>query len=181
MQRLSQIDVAKAVVRSPSRFYDEFEQIGNSSFPLVYAAGAAVLTGVIVGLLMLVIGAAVAEAVLFSLIVGMLLFGGFVVQTALTHSFVYLFGGRGISRTVEAMAYPTVWTLPLSWVPLLGLIIGLFGLWLQAVGISKFHGISRFRALAAVLLGAFAPLLVILALVVVVGTFVLGLGSTIPA
>ena len=182
MQKVTQIDIAKQVVRSPSRFYAEFEQVGNNSFPLIYAGGASLLGGAVAGILSLLVGSPLSGALTSTVLIAVLLFGSFVVQALFTHAIVYLLGGRGLSRTIEAMAYPTIWTLPLAIIPLLNFLVGLYGLWLQAKGLSRFHELSGGRAWVALLVGTlFGPGIALVILAAVIGTFILGLGSAVAA
>jgi hypothetical protein len=99
------------------------------------------------------------------------------VEAFLVHGILYLFGARGITKTLEAYAFPTVIRYGLWWVPVIQLV-GLYGFYLQIKGLAAFHDISTLKAFFAAFV---IPLLIVvpvtLVVATVIGAFVLSLGS----
>lgn len=68
------------------------------------------------------------------------------------HGLAKLLGGKAIYKaTFICIAYASAANL-LSWMPLVGKLIGLFSIYLNIVGLSQAHQISRARAAAVVLI-----------------------------
>ena len=70
------------------------------------------------------------------------------------HIWVYLFGGRkGFAETVKALMYGSTPSMLISWIPVVGTIIG--GIWsliLSILAVKELQEISTGRALAAVVI-----------------------------
>lgn len=98
-----------------------------------------------------------------------------VVAGGILHLFVFLVGGRGLAKTIQVMAYLHAVPVFYAWLPIVDIapvmaIIGvytavmiLYQVYLLVAGISLFHGISKLRALFAVLLPIIIPLIVAVA------------------
>ena len=99
-------------------------------------------------------GGVVGAVVLFiTLIVGLIL--GLFIGGAILHIFVYIVGGRkGYAQTVKAIAYGMTPTLLLGWIPVIGIIAGIWALIVEILGIRELHEISTGKAVLAVLLPA---------------------------
>jgi len=99
-------------------------------------------------------GGVVGAVVLFiTLIVGLIL--GLFIGGAILHIFVYIVGGRkGYAQTVKAMGYGMTPTLLLGWIPVIGIIAGIWALIVEILGIRELHEISTGKAVLAVLLPA---------------------------
>jgi hypothetical protein len=58
-----------------------------------------------------------------------------------------LFGGNGnYSSTYRALTYSLTPFLILGWIPFLGIIFGVYSLYLSVLGISKLHEVSIIKA-----------------------------------
>ncbi|WOF16946.1 YIP1 family protein [Methanoplanus sp. FWC-SCC4] len=69
------------------------------------------------------------------------------------HLFVYIVGGRkGLSETIKAVLYSSTPSLLFGWIPVVGIIFGVWSLILEILGIRELHEISTGRSLLAVLL-----------------------------
>jgi hypothetical protein len=100
-------------------------------------------------------------AVLMIIIALVLLFIG----AAWLHLWVYLFGGRkGYRETFKALAFGETPALLLGWIPLVGILAGIWSLVLSILGVRELHGISTTRALGAVILAVIIPLIILVLL-----------------
>jgi hypothetical protein len=81
------------------------------------------------------------------------------------HLWVYLFGGRkGIRETFKALAFGGTPALLLGWIPVIGILAGIWALVLSVLGVRELHGISTARALGAVIIAVIIPLLILVLL-----------------
>jgi hypothetical protein len=84
------------------------------------------------------------------------------IGAAWVHLWVYLFGGRkGYRETLKALAFGDTPALLLGWIPLVGMLAGLWSLFISVLGIRELHEISTNRALGALILAVIIPLLVL--------------------
>lgn len=64
-----------------------------------------------------------------------------------------LFGGKGTYEgTFRVVAYSSAVNL-LSWIPYIGFIASLYGLWIKVLGVESVHGLSKIEACLTVLIG----------------------------
>ncbi len=100
------------------------------------------------------------------------------VEASLAHVVLYLFGARGLAKTFDAYAFPIVVRNGLWWIPLVNLLLGFYGLYLQIKGLAAFHDISTGKAAIAAILAPlliFVPATVVIA--AVIAAFVLDMGE----
>lgn len=103
--------------------------------------------------------------VLFALmmIIGSLVF--LFIGSAWVHLWVYLFGGRkGYRETLKALAFGDTPALLFGWVPLVGMLAGIWSLVISVLGIRELQEISTNRALGALILAVMIPLLIVIVL-----------------
>ncbi len=76
------------------------------------------------------------------------------VQAAVQHLFVLVFvrERRGFWATFPVVAYAGGVIALLFWIPVLGYLLGLYGLYVAATGLRELHGTTTTRALFAVLI-----------------------------
>jgi hypothetical protein len=87
------------------------------------------------------------------------------VGSAWLHLWVYVFGGRnGYRQTLKALAFGDTPALLLGWIPMIGIIAGIWALVLSVLGVRELQGISTGRALGAVLVAVIIPLLILVLL-----------------
>jgi hypothetical protein len=149
--------LTRHLVFDPGFFFENFNVRESYGFPVAYATVSALVgAGVLAVLSFLLtlaepVDALVGSAALLAVLVPLTLLS-FAVRVLVAHAIVYAFGGRGVPRTLEAFAYPTVVTMTTAYIPLVNLLGGLYGLYLQTKGTAQFHGLSTGKALVAVLL-----------------------------
>lgn len=63
-----------------------------------------------------------------------------------------LFNGQGTYEgTFRVLAYSGAVNL-LSWIPIIGVLVNLYGLWIKAVGLEVVHGVTKLQSLVAVII-----------------------------
>jgi len=100
---------------------------------------------------------------------------GLFILAAIVHLFVMLFVGEwnsGFEATFRVVSYVSVTNL-VNWIPIIGGLVGLYGLYLAVVGIREMHSTTTGRAALVVLLPLGALLLLVLIFVVVAGAIVM--------
>ncbi len=106
---------------------------------------------------------------------------GLFISGAIFHIFVYIVGGRkGLSQTIKAVMYGSTPGLLFGWIPIIGMIAGIWSLVLEVIGIRQLHETTSGKAILAVvimlvILGLFAFILA-----AVIATFVVGLTGGMP-
>jgi hypothetical protein len=96
----------------------------------------------------------------FTMIIGDLVF--LFIGAAWLHLWVYPVGGRnGYRETLKAIAFGETPALLLGWIPLFGILAGIWSVVLSILGVRELHGISTGRALGAVILAVIVPLLIL--------------------
>lgn len=91
--------------------------------------------------------------VLFSPVIALL---GLYIGAALVHVLVWIFvrpGNAGFEATFRVYAYATVTAL-VSWVPLVGWIASLYGLYLTLIGLRELHSTTTGKAVAVMVIPA---------------------------
>jgi len=105
------------------------------------------------------------DPVIFALLAVGGAFASLFISGSLTHLFVRAFGGRkGYANTIKAFAYGNTPVLLFGWIPFVGMLLPIWALVLNIIGIRQLHEISTGRAIGAVLLGIVA--LVIIAVLI---------------
>jgi hypothetical protein len=183
-------DVVRRVVTRPVEFFSSIPRRGNYLAPLIFALICIEISTILGGLLRLAwqaqtmgglrfegagrygIGSFVADVILAP-IGGAI---GLFILAAIAHLLVMPFvggGNSGYESTFRVVSYVSVTSL-VNWIPLIGGLLALYGLYLAVVGIREMHATTTGRAALVVLLPIGLILLVVLILVAVAGAFILG-------
>lgn len=177
---------AKRLVTGPDDFYDRLSGQDAYGIPLGFAAISSLLLGLQFAVLSFLLNLstptqAVGGGLLLLVAFFVLSYVGYLVESLTAHLVLYLAGVRGLSRTMEAFAYPTAIRTTLALVPLVNLVAGAYGIYLQYLGVKSLHDVSSGKAVATVLLAivlSWLPFVVVLVLfAAVIGSFVLGMGG----
>ena len=157
------IRVTKTVLVKPSDFYQHMPTIGGYSPPLVFLMVCLGVSGIFAMIMsgwdVLLFFKVIIAGVIFSFI-------GAAILHLVAQQF---FEGKGAYEGVyRVVAYAGVVGL-LSWIPVVGLFAGLYGLYLQIVGLEKVHQITPGQAVVTVLIAL--AVYIIMALVVGVPSF----------
>src|SRR5215212_5154948 len=182
------VEVVGRVVRSPTEFFSSIPRRGNLLAPLVFALICTEISTILGGLLRLVWRTRAAGGVRFA---GSYSFGEFLASVILTpigatiglfivagiaHLLVMLFVGSqnsGFESTFRVVSYVSVTNL-VNWIPFIGGLLALYGLYLAVVGIREMHSTTTGRAALVVLLPIGLILVVVLLVLLVAGAFILG-------
>lgn len=152
------LGVAKTVFFQPSDFFQNMRATGGYPAPLIFLAVCLGVSGIIAAII-------AGGNVLFFL--KFLIFGlifSFIGAGILHFIAQQFFEGKGAYEgTYRVVAYAGVVNL-LAWIPIVGFLAGLYGFYLQIVGVEKVHQVTTGQAVVTVLI-AFA-VYIILALVV---------------
>lgn len=179
--------VTKYMLRDVDTFVDNYDEDHGIGYPIKFLAVTVFVMALVATLLMVLanlsspadLRAAAMLGVLF-LIVG---FVAAIVEALLVHGIVSLLGGpNGSTTTFEAYAFPSAVRYGLSFVPLLNVILGLYGLYLQIKTLSSFQEISEGKAGVALIVAALITVPVTVAVLVlavaVIGAFALEMGGS---
>ncbi len=138
------IQVAKKVAINPSDFFENMPREGGYTGPLTFLAICVGIGGVISSLLFFN-----PLPLLFALIGILFAFVGAGILQFVTQQ---LFQGTGTYEgTFRVVAYAGVVSL-LSWIPIIGFLLTLYGFYLQVIGIEKVHNVTKLKAFFAVII-----------------------------
>lgn len=170
------------MIRDPGLFFNEYDERHGVGYPLAFMLLSFVVVMLPLALLSTVANistpgeAAIGLAVF--LLLGVLFWVLALVEALIAHGIASLLGADGVATTLEAYAFPTIVRYGLWWVPVVNIVLGIYGLYLQIKGIAKFHDISTGRAAVAAVVALFLASPSIIVLVAILAAFVLDLGST---
>ena len=154
--------VSKAVLLSPGLFFHGMKRTGGLRNPTIYLASCVLVHALIVGLLV-----KDERLLALNLLFGMVL--PFVTAGILFYILTNLFKASGTYEAAfRVNAYASAVAL-LSWMPVIGVLLEFYRLYLICVGLSAAFGIKIPRALLAVLLTIFVYAIASLALFQVTG------------
>ncbi|MCJ7663391.1 MAG: YIP1 family protein [Desulfobacterales bacterium] len=147
------IGVMKTVLVKPKDFYQNMPVTGGFSPPFVFLAICLGVSGIL---------AAIIAGVDVFLFLKLVIFGAIFsfIGAGILHLIAQqFFEGKGAYEGVyRTVAYAGVVNL-LTWIPVVGFLAGLYGLYLQIVGLEKVHKITAGQAVVTVLI-AFAIYLI---------------------
>ena len=147
------IKVMKTVLVKPNDFYQHMPTTGGFSPPFVFLVVCLGVSGIL---------AAIIAGVDVFLFLKLLIFGAIFsfIGAGILHLIAQqFFEGKGAYEGVyRTVAYAGVVNL-LTWIPVVGFLAGLYGLYLQIVGLEKVHKITAGQAVITVLI-AFAVYLI---------------------
>ena len=183
------VEVVRRVVRNPGEFFSSIPRRGDLLAPLLFAMICIEISTILGGLLRLnwwtwatggfsfegqgygfgdllgsVIAAPIGGAICLFVLAGM------------AHLLVMLFvssENSGFESTFRVVSYVSVTSL-LSWIPFIGGLVCLYGLYLAVVGIREMHSTTTGRAALVVLVPIGLILVAVLLVALVAGAFFLG-------
>jgi hypothetical protein len=161
------IDTVRRVVLQPVGFFASLPRSRNLVNPLVFAVICIEISAVLGGLLGLVgVGANRGLGSFIGSIIAAPIGGaiGLFIVSGVLHLLVRLVvgtGNSGFEATFRVAAYAAVVNL-VSWIPLVGWLLGLYGIYLAVIGIREMHGTTTGKAALVVLIPAGVILLLVL-------------------
>ncbi|MDP9488416.1 MAG: YIP1 family protein [Actinomycetota bacterium] len=185
------VDVARSVVLGPARFFAGLPRSANLINPLVFALICIVISALLSGLMVLLgvqenpgfnpnpqnaipstfAPASAVASIFFAPIGGGI--GLFIVAAIqqLLVTFIVGQNNQGFGSTFKVACYSQVTGL-VNWIPIVGPIVALYGLYLSIVGIREMHGTTTGKAALVVLI----PFLVV---VLIAAIFLVWVGFTV--
>jgi len=193
------IDTWKKVITSPSAFYESMPKEGGYGEPLKFALINFIVLGIgsaIITILYNLIGfnlpsnvsimgtsttiatkitiMSVISDIIVIPIIGII--GLFVSGVILFILFKIVGGSGSYEGTVRILSYSSAVSL-LAWIPLVGILAVLYGIFLDIIGGKSVHNISTLRSAIAVLLPFVLAIVLTMVLAAVIAAFVFGMGS----
>jgi hypothetical protein len=170
------INAVRGVVTAPVGFFRGIRRQGDFVNPLIFAIICYEVSAILGGLLGLV-GVGMGDAQGFgSFLIGIILapigaaIGLFIGAGILDLLVMLIVGSRnaGYEGTFRVGAYSAVTTL-VSWIPIIGLIASLYGIYLAIMGIREVHNTSTGKAAIVVLIPAVVVFLLVVLIIAVIG------------
>jgi hypothetical protein len=170
------MNAVRGVVTAPVGFFRGIRREGDFVNPLIFAIICYEVSAILGGLLSLV-GVGMGDAQGFgSFLIGIILapIGAAIVLfigAGILHLLVMLIVGSrnaGYEGTFRVGAYSAVTSL-VSWIPIIGLIASLYGIYLAIVGMREVHNTTTGKAALVVLIPAIVVIILIVILVFAVG------------
>lgn len=180
----------KEVMLKPSEFYRKMPKTGGYRDPLTFAAITFLIYGILTAIFnrdMYMTGmhggmyggenyfgefglSMIISIAILAPIAGVI---SLFIEAIILYIIYRILGGDGsYEGTVRFIAYASA-VLLLSWIPLIGWIIGLYGIYLQIVGGMYVHNVSMLKSAIAVLL---PTILLFILMIILIGAMVAFLG-----
>jgi hypothetical protein len=170
------INAVRGVVTAPVGFFRGIRREGDFINPLIFAIICYEISAILGGLLSLV-GIGMGDARGFgSFIIGIILAPigaaiGLFIGAGILHLLVMLIVGSrnsGFEGTFRVGAYAAVTSL-VSWIPVIGWIASLYGIYLAIMGIREVHNTTTGKAAIVVLIPAVVVFLIVLLIIAAIG------------
>src|SRR5215218_2417853 len=167
------ISTVQRVVLQPAEFYRGIQRRGDFINPLIFAIICYGIYAIVGALLRLIgIGADVGFGGFIAAIVLAPIYAaiGLFIGAGILHLLVMLIvgsGNSGYEATFRVGAYATVTSL-VSWIPFIGWIVSLYGIYLVIVGIREVHATTTGKAALVVLI----PVAVLLVLAIILAAII---------
>ena len=199
---MSYIETWKEVMQRPSDFYREMPKTGGYSDPLTFAAISLIIYVLLTVLLTVLLGRGMYMGGMYggmydgmynSMYGGMRGFGFFAIlmtviitptagiislfiESAILYVIYKVLGGTGsYEGTVRFISYATG-VFVFSWIPIIGWIAGIYGIYLYIVGGTYVHNISMERSAIAILL----PTLLVILIMAIAMAWLFALSGLLP-
>jgi hypothetical protein len=166
------ISTVQTVVTQPADFFRGILRQGDFVNPLIFAIICYEVTAILGGIIAVAFGNRGFGALIGNIVlapIGAAI--GLFIGAGIVHLLVMVIVGSrnsGYEATFRVAAYSTVVNL-VSWIPFIGWIASLYGVYLAIVGIREVHNTTTGKAALVVLIPAAVVLLLVLILVVIVG------------
>ncbi|RPJ72910.1 MAG: hypothetical protein EHM20_13095 [Alphaproteobacteria bacterium] len=181
------IETWKEVMQRPSDFYRRMPETGGYADPLTFAAISFIIYALLTALLAVLFGRqmymegmyggmydgmygdarglgffAILMSVIITPIAGII---SLFIEAAILYVIYKVLGGSGsYEGTVRFISYATA-VVVLSWIPIIGWIVGIYGIYLYIVGGMHVHDVSMLKSAVAV----FLPVILVILLIIIVG------------
>jgi hypothetical protein len=166
------INAVRGVVTAPADFFRGIRREGDFVNPLIFAIICYEVAAILGGIIALAFGSRGFGGFLANIIfapIGAAI--GLFIGAGILHLLVMLIVGSrnsGFEGTFRVGAYSSVTSL-VSWIPIIGLIASLYGIYLAIMGIREVHNTTTGKAALVVLIPAIVVILLIVILASAVG------------
>ena len=171
------IATVQAVVLRPVEFFRGILRQGDLINPLIFAIICYEVAAILGGIIALAFGNQCFGGFIGSIILAPIFAAiGLFIGAGILHLLVMLIVGSrnsGFEATFRVGAYAAVTSL-VSWIPFIGGILSLYGIYLAIVGIREMHNTTTGKAALVVLIPAAVVLLLFLLLAAVIGALIFG-------
>jgi len=148
------------------KFYLVLVVISSILTALVSSLGMGAYMGAVPGFGGAGLGIAMIAGLFIFMLVACIL--GLFIGSAIVHLFVIILGGKqGFIKTVMAMIYSSTPSMLFSWIPLIGILAGLWALVLEVLALREIQEMSTAKAVLAIIL----PVIIIVILVMALAAF----------
>jgi hypothetical protein len=168
------LETVRRLVQGPTDFFQGITRAGDFINPAIFAVICYEVFVILSGILALAgisgdqgFGGLIASIILAPIFLAI----GLLIGSGIIHLLVRLVVGprnAGFEATFRVVAYSQVVNL-VSWIPFIGPLLGLYGIYLGVIGVREVHGTSTGKAALVVLIPAAVVLLLVLMLVLLVG------------
>lgn len=183
------IDTWKEVILRPSDFYRNMPKTGGYADPLTFAAINFILYGLLTALIAGLFGRGMYGGMydgmyggfrglgFLTIITNVIIipFAGIIslfIESAILYIIYKVLGGKGsYEGTVRFISYATA-VLLLSWIPFLGWVFGIYGIYLYILGGMNVHDVSMVKSTIAVLLPTFLAILLGIIIAILAGSYI---------
>lgn len=173
------VDTLKKVLTDPEGFYSEMPTEGGYQEPLTFAAINFAIAGFLSGIVAVILSGAgissIVTTLIFMVIIGIvgLFIGGLILSI-----FFKIFGGTGeYEGTVRILSYSSAVQV-FAWIPVIGWIVSLYGIWLNIVGGKHVHNLPIAKSAIAVLIPIIILAMIIMMLMAVIIAAIAAIGIT---
>lgn len=193
------VETWKEVMQTPSDFYKEMSKTGGYADPLTFAAISFIVYALLAALFTVLFGHgmymdgsmyggmyngmyggmrglgffAILMTVIITPIAGII---SLFIEAAILYIIYKILGGAGTYEgTVRFISYATA-VLVLSWIPIIGWIAGIYGIYLYIVGGMYVHDVSMARSVIAIIL----PTLLVILLMAIVMAWLFASSGLLP-
>jgi hypothetical protein len=166
------INAVRSVVTAPVGFFRGIRREGDFVNPLIFAIICYEVSAILGGIIAFAFGSRGFGGFLASIIfapIGAAI--GLFIGAGILHLLVMLIVGSrnsGFEGTFRVGAYSAVTTL-VSWIPIIGWIASLYGIYLAIVGIREVHNTTTGKAVVVVLIPAVVVFLLVLLIIAGIG------------
>ena len=171
------VETLKKVLTNPEGFYSEMPTEGGYQEPLTFAAINFAIFGLLTGIIAIILKGTSAVSIGTTLI-GAVIIGiiGLFIGGIILFIFFKIFGGTGrFEGTVRILSYSSAVQV-ITWIPWIGWIISLYGIWLNIVGGKHVHNLTTLKSAIAVLLPVLILLVIIAMLMAVIIAAIAAMG-----
>ncbi|MDF1556815.1 MAG: YIP1 family protein [ANME-2 cluster archaeon] len=173
------VETLKKVLTNPEGFYSEMPKSGGYQEPLTFAAINFAIFGLLSGIIAVILKGASATSIV-TVLIGAVVVGiiGLFIGGIILFIFFKIFGGSGdYEGTVRIVSYSSAVQV-LTWIPVVGGIIGLYGIWLNIVGGKHVHNLTTVKSAIAVLLPVIILGVIVMLLMAIIIAAIAAIGLT---